>query len=485
MPVYEFFLTSSLEKVFADQRPAALHTDRLNGLIGDRIAFQLVYSVQKNTEPKPQEFTVEVSGIDVPIRLRDVVLMPSHYPVTEKQDGNYLRTEPGLYPNLLLPSSGRIIPVRNQFRSLWIDADLSGAKPGVYRLCVTIRTDETIMQELPLTVEVIDCALPEQELIHTEWFHTDCIADYYHVPVFSEQHWDSIEKFITAAAHDCGINMLLTPVFTPPLDTAVGGERTTVQLVSIARNGDAYSFDFTLLKRWCELCKKAGITHLEIPPFFTQWGAAAASKIVVTVDGTETKLFGWHTAASDPEYLRFLSSFIPQLLHALHSTGFDKDHLIFHVSDEPNESTMSGYRAAKEILAPLLDGYTIMDALSSYEFYEKGLVAHPIPANDSIQPFIDHKVENLWVYYCVSQGIEVPNRFFAMPSARNRIMGVLMYLYNIRGFLHWGFNFYNTQFSKKTYQSVYHYRLRFGIFFRRCISRLSCSGRRRIFFNKK
>lgn len=243
--------------------------------------------------------------------------------------------------------------------------------------------------------------------------------------------------------------MLLTPVFTPPLDTAVGGERTTVQLVSIARNSDAYSFDFTLLKRWCELCKKAGITHLEIPPFFTQWGAAAAPKIVVTVDSTETKLFGWHTAASDPEYLRFLSAFIPQLLHALHSAGFDKEHLIFHVSDEPNESTMSGYRAAKEILAPLLDGYTVMDALSSYEFYEKGLVAHPIPANDSIQPFIDHKVENLWVYYCVSQGIEVPNRFFAMPSARNRIMGVLMYLYNIRGFLHWGFNFYNTQFSKK------------------------------------
>lgn len=149
MPVYEFFLTSSLEKVFADQRPAALHTDRLNGLIGDRIAFQLVYSVQKNAEPKPQEFTVEVSGIDVPIRLRDVVLMPSHYPVTEKQDGNYLRTEPGLYPDLLLPPSGRIIPVRNQFRSLWIDADLSGAKPGVYRLCVTVRTDEIIMQELP------------------------------------------------------------------------------------------------------------------------------------------------------------------------------------------------------------------------------------------------------------------------------------------------------------------------------------------------
>ena len=31
----------------------------------------------------------------------------------------------------------------------------------------------------------------------------------------------------------------------------------------------------------------------------------------------------------------------------------------------------------------------------------------------------------------------------AMPSYRVRIMGVLMYKYGIKGFLQWGFNFYN------------------------------------------
>lgn len=53
----------------------------------------------------------------------------------------------------------------------------------------------------------------------------------------------------------------------------------------------------------------------------------------------------------------------------------------------------------------------------------------------------------LWVYYCCAQSSLVPNRFFAMESARNRIMGVLMYLYGIKGFLHWGYNFYNSKFS--------------------------------------
>jgi len=32
----------------------------------------------------------------------------------------------------------------------------------------------------------------------------------------------------------------------------------------------------------------------------------------------------------------------------------------------------------------------------------------------------------------------------AMPAARNRALGMQLYKYNIVGFLHWGFNFYNT-----------------------------------------
>ena len=34
-----------------------------------------------------------------------------------------------------------------------------------------------------------------------------------------------------------------------------------------------------------------------------------------------------------------------------------------------------------------------------------------------------------------------------MPSWRNRSIGMQMYKYNIVGFLQWGFNFYNNQFS--------------------------------------
>lgn len=88
-----------------------------------------------------------------------------------------------------------------------------------------------------------------------------------------------------------------------------------------------------------------------------------------------------------------------------------------------------------------------MDALSNFDFYEKGLLEIPVTANNHIAPFLEHKLDNQWVYYCMSQREKVSNRFLAMPSYRNRIMGLQMYRTNVKGFLHWGFNYYYSRCS--------------------------------------
>ena len=42
----------------------------------------------------------------------------------------------------------------------------------------------------------------------------------------------------------------------------------------------------------------------------------------------------------------------------------------------------------------------------------------------------------------------VSDRSIAMPSWRTRMLGVQLYYYNIEGFLHWGYNFYNSCLSR-------------------------------------
>ncbi len=464
MAHFEFFLTDSLEKVFADSRPRPMTKKHLTVLQGERFSFQLVYRLSSpEPDAAPQYFQISVEGAPSEVRIRSVELIPSQYPCTPKRDNNYLRTAPGLFPDLLLPSGGRIMPVNEQFRSLWIDFTIPANAKGNYTLSIKADAEKessfgsgTARKNLTaenwqdtIYLEVVPAEAGKQQLIHTEWFHADCLADYYGVEPLSEEHWRITENFIRFAAEEGGINTLLTPVYTPPLDTEAGGERTTVQLVAIQKEGEHYRFNFSALRRWCGICRSCGIEYLEIAHLFTQWGARSTPKIMAEVNGKETMLFGWHVPATSPEYRAFLEAFIPALTQVLSEEGYGKEAVYFHISDEPREKDKDSYLAAKNQVKDLLEGYKIMDALSSFKLYRDAVVEHPITANDHIQEFIDAKVENLWVYYCVSQGRDVPNRFFALPSARNRIMGILMYIYRIQGFLHWGYNFYNSSFSRK------------------------------------
>lgn len=445
-------LISALEKCFLDENIDSKKEYRQGSCFKNEIfRFACAYIIKDRPCFNKESYILSIkSPIKEYVSVRKVENVPVLMAVTGSGcDEDFLRRTPGLYPDLLVPlSKDNRIGFTSNLQSLFIEVDTKGVvKAGVYPIEITFanpETDEVVLSEV-FTLEILDAMLPEQELKFTQWFYTDCLADYYRIKAFSKEHWRIIENFMRTAARN-GINMILTPVFTPALDTYVGGERTTVQLIDIVYENGEYSFNFEKLGKWIAIAKKVGIKYLEISHFFTQWGANHAPKIVATVNGKRKKIFGWKTDATGDEYVKFLNAFIPKLIKYLKSEGMDKN-TVFHVSDEPSMQHLDAYKKARDIVKPLLKGYTIMDALSNYEFYEKGIVDNPIPANNHIEPFIEHNVSNLWTYYCISQANGVSNRFISMPSYRNRIIGVQMYKYDIKGFLHWGYNFYNNQCS--------------------------------------
>ena len=98
--------------------------------------------------------------------------------------------------------------------------------------------------------------------IYTNWFHTDCLASYYNVEVFSDEYWRITKNFLKTAA-DYGMNCVLTPLFTPPLDTEIGKERPTVQLIDISLQKGKYNFNFDNLTKWIEMAQSFGIEYFE------------------------------------------------------------------------------------------------------------------------------------------------------------------------------------------------------------------------------
>src|SRR5699024_1868331 len=163
-----------------------------------------------------------------------------------------------------------------------------------------------------------------------------------------------------------------------------------------------------------------------------------APKIVAKVNGNETNIFGWETDASGKDYKQFLASFLPELIAYIKEHNLE-DKVYFHVSDEPNINHLDSYKNAHDIIHHYLGEFPVIDALSDYAFYERGLVENPIPGTNHIEPFLENGVENLWTYYCCAQYKRVSNRFFSFPSARNRMIGMQLYKYDIKGFLQWGY----------------------------------------------
>lgn len=442
---YEMKLLSSLAKVFPDETPVYMPESLLlSALWGETVSFQAAYTGDFFMR---ERLDVKItSPLEKWIRVRSVEQVPVGRATNGIVDDNYLKTTSGLYPDLLRDlKDGKAIVCSNQWRSLWIDVEVTEEiAPGEYAIEISLQKEGRAVCFCVMKITIIGASLPQQKIIHTEWMHADCLADYYQVEVFSEEHWEILENYFRQYVKR-GCNMMLTPLFTSPLDTAIGLERTTTQLIDVEVKDGEYLFGFDKLKRWVDLCKKCKIKYFEMSHLFSQWGAKYPPKVVAMRDGKEEKIFGWHTPAVG-EYTRFLQCFLTQLIEKLREWEI-ADVTYFHISDEPREEDLKTYRAARESLGDMLDGFQTFDALSSYEFYRHGLVEKPIPGNNEIEEFLEHGLTDMWTYYCTGQYYEVSNRFMSMPSARNRIYGVQLYKYDIVGILHWGYNFYNSQFS--------------------------------------
>ena len=234
-------LAGALEKIFSAKGPL-YPAPPLSILRGETASFQAAILAR-------DDLRVTASCPGFSLRVREVLEMPVRMPsFPDREDENYLSTAPGLFPDLLRDLPGGILRARGRWKAVWIDADPEADCPaGKHEILVTFESPSGEKETAVQTVTLVDAALPPQTLLHTEWFHADCLADYYGVEPLGEEHWRILENFLRAAAR-MGINMILTPVLTPPLDTAVGGERTTVQLVKIRRDEGVFPSGSIILR---------------------------------------------------------------------------------------------------------------------------------------------------------------------------------------------------------------------------------------------
>lgn len=466
-------ICSSLDRVTIDGFSSLPQRSEFSALRNEPLSFQIAYMAQD--EPDGAAYFYPVVETELPIKLYSVGYVPVLHTQLRGFDNP---SAPGLYGDLLwekainppvekisapwatmyVEKSDR--PYVSAFtdccQSLWFTVNPAGKKidAGTYpiRIVFRNRTGKEILADITVMLEIADAVLPKQSLLCTNWFYCDCLCDYYNVEPFSPRFYEIFKSFVQVATEN-GMNMLLLPAFTPPLDTPLEKRRKKIQLVKIYLNNGNYSFDFSELERYIHIAKQCGITHFEHAHLFSQWGALSAPDIYAVVDGKEKQIFGRKNKADGAAYRKFLNAYLPELRACLRKLGVEKK-VLFHISDEPTAQMIDCYNRALKSVGNLLDGCMCGDALSDFDLYRQGLVKMPIVATDHIDAFIG-KCKKLWCYYTggqIQNGLS--NRLVNIEPERNRVLGIEMYANDIVGFLHWGYNFYYGILSQGRYDPL-------------------------------
>ena len=408
-------------------------------LSGEKFAFQIVMLAEKGF----CSHTLSAEGVECGVRLRREIYVDGNASGgTFECDDYYLKA--ARLPDILCPI-GREGVFASPGRNSLVWAEFSGLPAGQYRPQIILRNaagEAVARTEFSLTVYA--GALDKSDLLVTHWFHYDCLADVCGEEPFTEEYYRALSPWIeNYVSH--GNNVILTPLFTPCLDTEVGGKRRVAQLVEVSRKNGKYSFSFEKLNTFIDFMLARGIEYFEMSHLFTQWGAQYCPNIVVTENGAAKEEFGWAVSSQDASYRAFLSGLLPQLTAFLEEKGVAR-RCLFHISDEPWEATVETYRSHKAFLDRFLKNYTVIDALSSFEYAD--IVDTPVVAVNHVKPFLEAG-RRVWVYYCCGQTASyVTNALVDMPSLRTRILGFQLFLNGAAGFLQWGYNFYNTPLSK-------------------------------------
>lgn len=428
----KIILSSANVKIF--NREDCLNISEAKCLKNESFNFQaLVLSEQAVSE----KINIES---DLTVNVYQVKKIKGDFYLDKEKDDYYVYAPDHMYPDLLIKIDKIDISAGEEI-TLFFEIPATEKAKGIHEIKISIG-DATEK----INLEVIDENLVETDLVITHWFHNDGICNVYKVEPFSDEYYVHFEKFLSTFVK-MGNNMILVPVFTPPLDTAVGGERLTTQLVGVTKVGEKYSFDYIKFDKFINVAKKHGIKYFELSHLFTQWGGKFCPKIFISENGERKMPFGWEVESTDENYLEFLRQYLKSITTHLKELGvFDNTYM--HLTDEPiQDEDVQKYLKLSEFIKANNDGLKTLDAISHFDIVKNNAVSLPAVCTASREFELFEDVDKL-LYYCIDVDENyLSNRYFHMPLQRAEIIGVQIYETGAKGFLHWGFNFYNTKYS--------------------------------------
>lgn len=442
---FTHWLTDAHDRVFPFGNKPSKSQLVLDAARGERLAFQaaVAFDIPPGSSAYASvEATASAPGLNV--RTRRVGFVPvTHLNTnTPADECDVLGHVPGFVPDPLFDDTTAALAA-GETVAFWFTVDIpADCKPGPISVSINLnvkKDDETTtLSPLTATLLIHDVLIqPRRNFPVVQWFYNDAILDWYGLKPFEEAFWKQVKPYMLNLVEH-GQDTIYAPVFTPPLD----GVKRPTQLLKVTRTGtDTYAFDWTDVKRYTDLADACGIRNFEWTHFFTQWGVKHALRIYEGQGEDETLLWPVETGATSDTYRRFLTQFLAEF-----KTFLEHENLLersfFHVSDEPHgEATRANYVAARSMLRELAPWIKTMDALSEIEYGRQQITDMPIPSISVTKQYRDEGIP-CFTYFCCGPRGKYINRLMDTPLIKQRMLGWLCFKFEVLGFLHWGYNYW-------------------------------------------
>lgn len=172
--------------------------DSATVLIDEEFSYQIAYkSIAQTLFHNITKVEIKSDISDDCVLVYCTKTVPVTFSANAEADENYITHDVAMIPDVLEPYNGSVAVSFDVFRSIWITVNPDkNVKPGVHTINIIFKNNNEIEGVSEFKFDVIGAQLPELDILNTNWFHCDCVADWHDCKIFSGKHWDLIDKYM-------------------------------------------------------------------------------------------------------------------------------------------------------------------------------------------------------------------------------------------------------------------------------------------------
>ncbi len=335
-----------------------------------------------------------------------------------------VRVAPCNIPDPFLKEGAIDLPA-NKTIPLWVTIYVpSEASPGRYRGLIEITCEES-SKAIPFELYVYPFELPDTgSLKVTNWFYPGYLSKYHNVEIGTDGFWTVLAEYArNMKEHRQNVFTVLWSLIQ----------------ISLKEDG-SLAFDFSIFDKYIQTFLDAGVNGgIEIWHVAHYKGGWKTGEIEFVE--VKASSFSGEEVLLEPEAA--LSVLLPALQDHLEAKGW-LDLAMMHVCDEPSMHHLDSWYKVSDFVHRVAPKIKRIDAIETLGF--KGRLEVWVPKLNHLKNWFEsYKAAQrdgaeLWYYVCNHPTGNWLNRCLDFPLMKIRLFHWLNYLYDITGYLHWGWN---------------------------------------------